>query len=199
VPVVHGEPGYPWAKSDTVPAGTRKRVHFDVGPNPAEIGTSKPIGSGIVRCGFLADDQAPENHTGWVELPDNGIRVGPIDLPFELAMPLPCRVIVQPDSDVGSDRVVLCTLASPTIATRWQATRWEELPFNEPAQPTAIPQWVHSVSVYKQDAAVSFFDALGNLVCAVTGPVYDVPRPRRAVLLATTDPDGCSVLFSYQA
>jgi hypothetical protein len=201
IPVVNGEVSvWPWAKSDTVRAGSRRAVHFQVGENPNRVGTEKPIHSGVVRVGFLDDDQAPENFTGYVVLPDNGIRIGPIDLPFELAVPLPMRVEVQPDVEVAADRHVICTLAWPPVPVRWQATRWETIPaFDVPAQHIVIPQWVHSLSCYQQDAAVSMFDVTGALLDAITAPFYDVPRPRRAVLLATTSETDVPVLYSYQA
>jgi hypothetical protein len=191
---------WPWAKSDTVQEGTRREIHFQVGENPNQVGTEKPIHAGVVRVGFLDDDQAPENFTGHVVLPDNGITIGPIDLPFELAVPLPMRVIVRPDEQVAADRHIICTLAHPPVPVRWQATRWEVIPaFADPVQHIVIPQWVHSISVYQQDAAVSMFDATGALLDAVTAPIYDFPRPRRAVILATTSETDVPVLYSYQA
>ena len=202
IPVVHGDPYvvWPWAKSDTIVAGSRKAVHFQLGEDPKGVGTTNAIASGVVRVGFLGGDQAPENFTGYVVLPDNGLRIGPIDLPFELSCPLPMRVEVEPDQVVAGDRNIVATLAYPPVAVRWNATRWEVIPaFAVPASHIVIPQWVHSLSVYLQDAAVTMFDATGAVVDAFTAPAYDVPRPRRAVLLATTWEAPVPVLYSYQA
>ena len=202
IPVVRGDPYvvWPWAKSETIQAGSRKLIHFQLGIDPKGVGTSEPIRAGLVRVGFLNDQQAPENHTGYVVLPDNGIRIGPIDLPFELSCPAPMRIEVQPDEVVAADRNIVATLAESTIGIRWNATRWEVIPaFADPVQWIVIPQWVHSLSVYLQDAAVTMFDVTGAVVDAITAPVYDVPRPRRAVLLATTSEVPVPVLYSYQA
>jgi len=201
IPVVHGRvSSWPWAKSATFPAGSRGEQHFQLGEDPAEVGTGKRIQYGNVRCGFSGDEQAAENFTGWIILPDNGTEIGPIDLPFELTVPLPCRVRVRPDADPGADRIVVATVSIPPGKHRWAATRRVLVPpFAVPAVAVPIPQWVHSLSVCEQDAAVSLFDATGALLCAITGPVWDVPRPRAAVLLATTAVLGTSVLFSYQA
>ena len=201
IPWVQGEVSpWPWAKSDTVQAGTDRLIHFQLGENPNKVGTQNAIQAGLLRVGFLGNAQAPENFTAYVVLPDNGGRIGPIDLPFELACPLPLRVEVAPDEVVQADRKVIATLAYPSPATRWQATRWEVIPaYVEPVQYIYIPQWVHSLSVYQQDAAVSIFDATGALLDAITAPVYDVPRPRRGVILATTSEVDVPVLFSYQA
>jgi hypothetical protein len=197
---VRGAAGWAWAKSATFKAGERAHQHLQLGDNPESVGTSRPIQYGSVRCGFLDDRQAPENFTAYVVLPDNGSRVGPIDLPFEGSFPLPLRIEIQPDAHPAAPVDVVASVAYPGTKLRWACTRRVVVPaFAVPAVHVVIPQWVHSVSVCEQDAAVTLFDATGAVLCAITGPVWDVVRPRAAVLMATTAVLGTAVVYSYQA
>jgi hypothetical protein len=199
VPRVQGSPYdvFPWAKSDTFPAGERATRHFQLGPDPKRVGTSERILHGSLRVGFTGEPQAPENFTAWVIPPDNGSMIGPLDLPFEMTVGFPVRVEVRADVAPAAAREVLATLSYPAVKLRWAATRREIAP-EGPAN-AVIPQWVHSISICKIDATLTLFDAVGNVVCALVGPVWDVPRPRLAVLMSTVDPGGTAVLFSYEA
>ena len=186
-----------WAKSDTFSAGQLATRQFQLGPDPEHVGTCKPILHGSLRVGFKGDEQAPEQFTGTIILPDDGGVIGPIDLPFEVTVELPLLVKVTPSVAPAADRDVIATVSTPPLKLRWAATRRVFLPAGGGA--LVIPQWVHSVSVCEVDAAVTMFDALGNVLCAITGPVWDVPRPRAAVLIATTAANGTAVLYSFQA
>lgn len=189
---------YPWAKSVVFPAGQIRQQHLQLGGNPAEVGTSREIRHGCLRVGFLGDQQSDVNFSGTVILPDNGTQIGPLDLPFELTAELPLRVEIKPDEAPTADRDVVASVSWPGAAKlRWGATRRILVP-EGPAY-VGIPQWVHSISVCEVDVAVTMFDALGNVLCAVTGPIWDVARPRLAVIMSTTNPGGTPVLCSYQA
>lgn len=192
-----------WAKSDSFGRGELTTRQFQLGPDMAGVGTCKPILHGSVRVGFKGDEQAPENFSATIILPDDGGRIGPLDLPFEITLELPCLVQVRPDVAPSGDRDVIATASSPPLKLRWAATRRILLPHATlviPGAPRPIPQWVHSLSCCVVDAAVTLFDAAGNVVCAATGPFVDLPRPRLAVQLATTYVDeDVPILFSYQA
>jgi hypothetical protein len=186
-----------WAKAETFPAGMASARQFQLGPEARGAGILVPIGHGSVRVGFEGHEQAPENFLAELVLPDQGQVIGPIDLPCELTVELPVLVRVWPEAAPAADRRVVVTASTPPLKARWSATRRVYL-LTAPAY-QVIPQWVHSVSCCEVDAAVSLFDALGNLLCAFTGPRWDVPRPRLAVLISTTAAPGTAVLCSYQA
>ena len=191
---------WPWVKSTTFRAGQRGQQHFQLGQDPKAVGTSNAVQYGCVRAGFPDDQQPAENFTGYVVLPDNGTRIGPIDLPFELMVPLPVRVEVQPDVNLTATAQVVASVAYPASKHRWAATRRAIVPAaTVPSTPITIPLWVHSIGICKVDATITLFDALGNVLCSFFGPVYDVPRPRAAVLIATVDAEPVGILYSYQA
>jgi len=198
-----GRGNFPSAKSDTFFAGQVTTKHFQLGRDPKGVGTSLAIEQGNLRVGFLDDQQADENFVGRIVLPDNGGVIGPIDLPFELAVETPCVVKVTPESAPAVDRNVIATLSTAPLKHRWAATRRIVLAHAElavPAGAQSIPQWVHSVSCCVVDAAVTMFDATGAPLCSLTGPFKDWVRPRLAVLIATAYlDDDVPVVFSYQA
>ena len=190
------------AKADTFFAGQIAEKRFQLGGDPTDVGQKKGIVHGNVRLGFVDDDQAPENFVGMIVVPDDGTVIGPIDLPFELTCELPCLVRVWPESAPAAHRKVVATVSVPPMKHRWAATRRVILQHAElavPAVATAIPQWVHSISCCEVDAAVTLFDATGAVLCAWTGPFVDVPRPRLAVLAATTSLTDVPILFSYES
>lgn len=188
---------FAWAKADTFLAGQLTTKQFQLGGDPSGVGVDRPILHGSVRVGFDGREQAPEPFAGELVLPDAGGVIGPLDLPFEITCGLPVLVRVWPELAPARDRSVIASASSPPLKLRWAATRRQYL-LTAPAY-YVIPQWVHSLSVCEVDAAVSLFDATGALLCAVTGPVWDVPRPRLAALIATTAAPGTAVLYSYQA
>ena len=193
---------YARAKADTFFAGQSAEKRFQLGGDPTDVGQKKGIVHGNLRVGFSADQQADENFAALVVIPDDGTLIGPLDLPFELTCELPCLVRVWPESTPAADRHVIATVSVPPLKHRWSATRRVILPHAELALPAVavdIPQWVHSISCCEVDAAVTLFDATGAVLCAWTGPFTDVPRPRLAVLAATTSLSDVPILFSYES
>jgi len=194
------EAPFPRAKADTFFAGQLAEKRFQLGPNPSGVGQKRGISHGNLRVGFVDDDQADENFTAYVTLPDDGAVVGPIDLPFELTCELPILVKVRPDSAPAADRHVIATVSIPPLKHRWSATRRVVLPPpGPPVVAVTIPQWVHSLTCCEVDAVVTLFDATGAPLCSLIGPFKDWPRPRLATIMATSFDTPVPVLLSYES
>lgn len=187
-----------WALCNTFVAGTRATARFQLGPDPqqGELGQDFAIIAGSIRVGWN-DRVPPDEYVANVVLPDDGGVIGPIDVPFELACELPVLVQVYAVDVTSVSATLIATACTPPLKLRWSAQHRLWCPGDGSA--VVVPQWTHSVSVCEVDAAVSLFDATGALLCALTGPIFDVPRPRAAVLAATTWLTGTALTCHYSS
>lgn len=138
-----------WAHRFTMVAGDPAPHQFDLGPPAIKVGAvQEKLGSditapyGFVRLAY-ADEElrtagAEKQFEALLRGPDEGIWVGPIDIPAIVPIPLPVHVIVRRRTDLGVEDVSARILAQATIGTptfsaasylrRAQAEEWIAVP-----------------------------------------------------------------------
>lgn len=171
-------------------AGQTQALEFELGP-PAGAGdpdrtitTAQPAPMYRLRVGYLTNQYppAPERFFGAIVLPDSGMRVEGIEIPFLLDVEAPVRLIVVPETPPAAERIVCGAIAKGCCGGDYeaQATESAVAPQDIPLQPWAIAAFVHAVG-----ATAEWLDSAGvSLGTFPTGVI--APRPRLAVFVRVT-------------
>ena len=174
---------------DFAAAATQARV-ADVGPGdpPPE----SPPTLGTLRIGFRGAAAALTEWTALIELPAQGIELGPVDLPCVLAIELPVRVYVRPPPTGAV--AATSALVSATPDTPGNQADGATYTLQVPAATIVdVPQWVTTISVLSAGVAVDLLDTAAGVIDQVTG--FRIPRPRQCVQVRPVAPT--AIVFGY--
>lgn len=171
-------------------AGQTQPLEFDLGP-PAGAGdpertltTAQPAPLYRLRVGYLANlyPAAPLRFFGSIRLPDSGMRIEGIEVPFLLDVEAPVTLVITPSQAVPAAFAVLGSISKGCCGGDYESQRTEAVaaPGNTPLQPWAIAVFVHNTA-----ATAEFLDSTGASL-GVFPPGVEVPRPRLATQVRIT-------------
>lgn len=180
-------------------AGQTGPLEFDLGP-PSGAGdvertitVAQPAPMYRLRVGYLVNayPAAPLRFFGAIRLPDSGMRIEGIEVPFLLDVEAPVTLIVTPSIAVPADFQVLAAIAKGCCGGDYEAQRTEAVvaPANTPLVPWAIAAFVHNTA-----ATAEWLDSTGAVLGAFP-PGVEAPRPRLAMQVRITNANSLVTQF----
>lgn len=172
-------------------AGATKPQEFWFGPSSGAgtvdrgVTTERPALMHTLRVGFLKNAYSTIRWFANIDIPDAGMRISGIEVPFVLPVEAPMNLQIVPEDEVPIDTQVLAGVAGGCCEWQFMAQRTDLVVATTVLE---LEPWCAGVKVHNPGSACTWRDASGA-VLGVFAPNSFVPRPRLAtqVLIGTAN------------